>query len=161
MNCRNAQSLLSAERDGPLEASERTRLDQHVSECAACRRMREELTAATATWRRVSSEVAIPDAEREWHALRHSIRNGGSASRVRTVIRLAGWGIPVAAAALLAAVFFTGKSPVADPASSLQRVAQVESVEVGDGRATPVVFLDQETGWLVVWSVAEEPAGKS
>jgi hypothetical protein len=39
--------------------------------------------------------------------------------------------------------------------------AWAESVELADRTATPVVFVDDETGWLVVWSVAGAPSNET
>ena len=64
MNCRAAQRLLSAERDGALAPRERASLDGHVVACAACRRFRATLTEAAASFRATAARMTVPDAER-------------------------------------------------------------------------------------------------
>jgi hypothetical protein len=62
---------------------------------------------------------------------------------------------PVAAAAALAvAVWF--KPPALAPADPA--IARAVFVEPGDARATTLVYVDEPTGWLIVWAA---PAAES
>ncbi len=37
--------------------------------------------------------------------------------------------------------------------------ARADFVELTDGSATPLVYVDRESGWLVVWAVEGESTG--
>lgn len=162
MICRDAQPLLSAERDGALTPTERAVLDEHVSCCAACRQDRAALAAAAQSWRAQSAAVSIPDPGVEWHALRQRLRTGDekstttASSRSRRSPSLAWFAAPLGAAAALAlaATFFFSPSP--SPVTLAQNAAssaQATSVELPGESSSAMVYVDQESGWLVVWAV--------
>ena len=79
MNCRSAQRLISAERDGAPATSEHTALGAHLAECAECRRFRAVTDEAAEAWRTSTEQVAVPDAELAWQAVRREIRSGNAA----------------------------------------------------------------------------------
>src|SRR6187549_930473 len=110
MNCREAQPHIFAERDGALDDLRRAALDGHLAQCDACRRIRDDLTAALTSWRADVNRVAVPDVEREWHAVRRRIRGGaetGAARSARPRRNLFTWiAVPVGAAAALAFALF-------------------------------------------------------
>jgi hypothetical protein len=62
------------------------------------------------------------------------------------------WALPLGAAAALAAVAVVGPSWTDDEGP--QAVARAEFVEVS-GNASSVVYVDDKSGWLVVWASAE------
>ena len=82
MNCREAQDRILTERDGALDQTSRVALAGHLADCAGCRRVRDDLTAAVSAWRAEVANVRVPDAEREWHAVRRKIRGGDSAAAI-------------------------------------------------------------------------------
>lgn len=153
MNCREAHTHLFAERDGALEDTRRAALDGHVAECAACRRIRDDLAAALTAWRTNNAKTPVPDAEREWHAVRRIIRGGAEAGAARPGRRtLLPWLVtPLGAAAALALAFYAVRNPSPAPVSAGQpgQVARVESIEV-PGNAATTVFVDDKSGWLIV-----------
>jgi hypothetical protein len=159
MNCREAQSQIFAERDGALDNNQRAALEGHVASCAACRRVRDDFSAALTAWRNETANAPVPDAEREWHAVRRRIRGGaelGTAAAARSRRSLFPWlALPLgAAAALIVALSVApsntdaprGGGSVSPPAN---QVARAESVEV-PGRASTMVFVDDKSGWLFV-----------
>ena len=83
MTCREAQSHLFTERDGALDKHQRAALDGHLAQCDGCRRVQENLTTVLTVWRTEVRQVAVPDAEREWYAVRRRIRGGEEAGAVR------------------------------------------------------------------------------
>lgn len=181
MICRDATPLLSAERDGPLDAAVREALDRHVEACPACRRIRANLAEAAEAWRADTAGAAMPDPAGEWRTLRALLRAGAADSAVGggnvpsftpAHRRVSAWwvtagAVPFAAAAVWLAMLALepGKpAPSARPASVVA-LAPSESTASLPARAdyletpadaSPVVFLDQESGWLIVW--AEAPA---
>src|SRR3954463_16252637 len=111
MNCREAQDQVFAERDGALESTQRAALDSHVAQCATCRRIRDDLAAAFVMWRFEVEKSKVPDAEREWYAVRRRIRGGVEAGTqsgtARSRRNLVPWlALPLGAAAAAAVAFF-------------------------------------------------------
>ena len=164
MNCREAQSRIFAERDGALDTPQRAGLEEHVAQCGACRRIRDDLTRAFTTWRNEVNRVALPNAEREWLAVRRRIRGGvesGAAQVSRPRRNLFAWiGVPLGAAAAVAVASFVLLQPpatVIDPAKPVARIAHANSVEVTGDNASTVVFVDDKSGWLFVWASAPTP----
>jgi hypothetical protein len=162
MNCREVQPQIFAERDGTLDKNLRAALDGHLAQCDACRRIRDNLTAALAAWRTEVANVVVPDAEREWHAVRRRIRGGAEAGAERSsrprrnlFTRLA---VPLGAAAAIAVTLFvvTQESSVA-PSSAPANVARANSGDVPADDATTMVFVDDKSGWLFVWASDATP----
>jgi predicted anti-sigma-YlaC factor YlaD len=154
MNCHSAQRLLSAERDGALATGERAGLAAHVAGCAGCRQFQASLAVAGEALKIAALRVAVPDEERAWHDIHREMR----AARPRAAQawwNLGRWALPLGAAAALAAVAVIGPSWTEDDGP--QTVARAEFVEVS-GDASSVVYVDDKSGWLVVWASAEPGA---
>jgi hypothetical protein len=158
MNCREAQPQIFAERDGALDQVQRAALDGHLAQCDACRRVRDEFSAALTAWRVDVIRVAVPDAEREWHAVRRRIRGGaesGAARPARPRRNLFTWiAVPLGAAAAVAvALFVTQPAPTPIAAQHTKpHVARADSVEAPGNNASTTVFVDDKSGWLIVWA---------
>ncbi len=154
MNCRAAERLMSAERDGTLSPTERVALEAHVAGCASCHQAREAIAAAAASWRARDARIATPDVERAWHAIRRQMRADEAAPKstaARWWMRALWTGIPaVGAAALALVVWSRGRLPVVDPETAAASWAQF--VEVDGGSSTPTVMIDEASGWVVVWA---------
>jgi anti-sigma factor RsiW len=182
MNCRDVTPLLSAERDGPLDGAVREALERHVAACPACRRTRADLAEAAGAWRAGTARAATPDPAGEWRTLRAQLRAGTAGSALgggtgpsfapsprRSVSPwwVTAGTLPFAAAAVWLAMLAlepgkpvpAGESgTVIALAPSLADVfppARADYVEA-PAESSPVIFLDQESGWLIVW--AEAPA---
>jgi len=163
MNCRSAQRLLSAERDGALATSERTDLEAHLVACGSCRQFRAIIGDAAGAWRASTTQVRVPDAEQTWQAIRREIREGDS--RVaRPAPNPFRWLLPVGAGAALAAVIVMvapqwRQGSALTPQAHEREVARVDFVEVPDGGSS-MVYVDDKSGWLVVWAVdSKQTAG--
>jgi hypothetical protein len=167
MNCREAQHQIFAERDSALETTQRAALDGHVAECADCRRIRDDLTAVFATWRTKVDHVAVPDVDREWYAVRRRIRGGVEPGVERTTSPrrsfLPWLTLPLGAAAALAVALFVTRAPDAPAPTPVSpgkaRVARADSVEVPGNHASTMVFVDDKSGWLIVWANDSEKRG--
>lgn len=164
MNCREAQSQIFAERDGALDHSQRAALDRHLALCDGCRRSRETFTAALTAWRIEVSQVTVPDAEREWHAVRRRLRGGmeaGAERPERPRRSLFTWlAVPVGAAAAVALAFFVAPSsaPQHSPeAHGGANIARANSVEVSGSKAPSMIFVDDKSGWTFVWAADANP----
>lgn len=90
-------------------------------------------------------------AERAWRELRAKLPERRRPGRPGPAGWLA-WGLPAAAAAALAFVVAVQRPEEVDTPAS------VEYVDVPGSDAPTVVFLDDESGWLVVWSVQDKVA---
>lgn len=167
MNCRSAEPLLLAERDGVLTPAQHVELASHVAACAGCRQFRADLAAALHAMRADVQAVPLPDVDAEWRAVQAKI-NGSAASEqtgaTRTEKRRLApvlWiSAPLAAAAAVALALFV-QSPVPAPSAEGVIAARADYVEVADPKATPIVYTDKESGWLVVWAIADEKASHS
>jgi anti-sigma factor RsiW len=159
MNCQDANPLLSAARDGELSESQRAALERHVSGCAACQQVQASWQAAAEALRAEAAQVRVPDAEIEWHRLEARLATPHRETR-RRVAPVAWFGLPLAAAAAVAVAFFIGQpARIALNSAGIPDgdYARADFVDVADRDATPVVFLDKESGVLVVWSVDHSP----
>lgn len=155
MNCRDVETLLWAERDGALTTAQRALLERHGAECPACRQMRSALVQGLQGLRADAAAVAVPNAEEEWQALRtrlHTVEAKPTEKRrLAPVIWL---GTPLAAVAAIAIVFFV-EVPVQPPtafAPQSSEVARADFVETTDTNTSTMVYVDKESGWLVVWA---------
>jgi anti-sigma factor RsiW len=157
MNCREAETLIFAARDGALDDTRRAALALHVAQCPACREVQAELENAATAWRAADHAAGVPAVEAEWHAIRRRIRGGTASPETATgAWRLPSWlGIAATLAVVaFAAVFGTRwfRTDVADP---LADPGYVSYVVVHNTSDTTMVYDDAESGWLVVW-VANE-----
>lgn len=137
MNCRDIEPLLLAERDGVLTPEQHAELAAHVAGCPACRRERAIYGEAVTFLKTDAANVAVPDAETEWHAVRAQLCDGsGKPARKHPLAPVIWFGAPLAAAATLAVAFFVSR-----PAPAAEE------------NATPTIaYVDHESGWLVVWA---------
>ena len=165
MNCREAQTQIFAARDGAPDESPRAALEGHVAHCAACRQIRDNLTAAFGAWRTDSARATVPDAEREWHAVRRRIRGGAEAASVSTRPRrsIFAW-LPVtlgAAAAVAIALMVVVQQGTSESRTGFgsKVTARADSVEAPGNEASTMVFVDDKSGWVIVQ--ASDTAPKS
>ncbi len=154
MNCHSAQRLLSAERDGALATGERAGLAAHVAGCAECRQFQAKCVEAIEGLKAAATRVAVPDEERAWQDIRRELR-AARPTAARAWWNLGRWALPLGAAAALAAVAVIGPSWTDDDGP--QTVARAEFVEVS-GDASSVVYVDDKSGWLVVWASVDPNA---
>jgi anti-sigma factor RsiW len=165
MNCHEAEQAISAGRDEILAPARRSALSEHLASCECCRRFEAELAAAAAAWREGSRAVRVPDADHEWLAIRDRLIAGAKEDRravEHTVFeRLAWFSVPLAgaAAALVAGFYFFVSGPAAGGSRVPTEVARAEFVEIADESASPIVYVDEESGWLVVWTVSDAGSG--
>jgi predicted anti-sigma-YlaC factor YlaD len=160
MNCRSAQRLLSAERDGALTSGECTALEAHLAECADCRRFRATVADAAEAWRASAARMQAPDADLAWQAVRREIRSGRASVGARSAPWFSRWMLPVGmAAALVAAVILVAPHRRPEPAmakvASSREMARADFVDVGVA-ASPMVYVDDKSGWLVVWATDDQ-----
>lgn|GEM_PF-495769 len=179
MNCRQAQDELLAARDISHGAAGSGALTAHVQGCSDCQAIQQQLLAATAAWQETEANITIPDAQQEWHAVRRRLRRDQSTGKATAWWRRPlPYAAPLAAAAAVALVIWTGREPPSsngvgapEPTSEIAQIdddlwaefadhfayaANVEYVETDNEDASPFVYVDDESGWLIVW--ASEPS---
>lgn len=98
-----------------------------------------------------ATRVVVPDEERAWQDIHREIR-ATRRTAARAWWHLGRWVLPLGAAAALAAVALLGPSWTDE--NGRAAVARAEFVEVA-GDASSVVYVDDQSGWLVVWAAAE------
>lgn len=154
MNCREAQDQIFAERDGEPNSTRLPALEGHVAHCADCRRIRADLAAVFTMWRSDADNVVVPDATREWHAVRRRIRGGVESGAERNSLprrSLLSWiTVPLGAAAALAVALLVSSPPSESRAVRSPQVATAELIDVPGNNASTMVFVDDKSGWLIV-----------
>jgi anti-sigma factor RsiW len=166
MNCRSAHPLLSAERDGALASHERAALETHLADCADCRRARVNVAAAVEHWRANVAAAKAPDATLAWQAVRRELR-ATTGRRESGAPWFVSWMLPLGGAAALAAAVAIALVPqwrgglgVSSPMNATtMATARAEFVEV-PGNASSMVYVDDPSGWLVVWAVDDANSTK-
>ena len=165
MNCRDIEPLLLAERDGVLTSKQHAELAAHVAGCPACRQARLNYGDAVTFLKTDAANVAVPDADKEWRTIRAQL-HGESAkpAKKRPLAPVIWFSAPLAAAAALAFAFFVTRSPVPPtpgltPQTSVTEIARADFVEAGDTTASTMVYVDKDSGWLVVWATDSEVKG--
>jgi hypothetical protein len=169
MNCRDSESLILAERDGMLSRDQLAGLSDHVAGCLACARLRTSITVAFDAYHADVAGVVVPDADEAWRDLRAKLHDTeGNALRKRPLAPLIWFGAPLAAAAALALAFFAVRPAPSTPAREValapppydpSTIAGADYVEAGDPKASTMVYVDKESGWLVVWATDGDTGG--
>lgn len=164
MNCRDIEPLLLAERDGVLTMKQHAFLDGHVAICPACQKLRARVNEATNAFKDDAAGVSTPDIEKEWEKLQAQLQNRpAKPARKRPLAPIVWFATPLAAAAAITLAYFglqTPSKPV--PAvSPAPEVAQAIFVEATDVNASTMVYVDKESGWLVVWATDGGASTKS
>jgi hypothetical protein len=162
MNCRDIEPLLLAERDGVLTSKQHAELAAHVAGCPTCRQERLIYGDAVTFLKTDAANVAVPDADKEWRAIRAQLHGeGAKPAKKRPIAPVIWFSAPLAAAAALALVFFTQDpgSQAQDPAPRGAETARADFVEAGDTKASTMVYVDKDSGWLVVWATDGEVKG--
>ena len=158
MNCRDIEPLLLGERDGALTADQQAALAQHVAACPACRQLRARLDEALDTFRTDVASVPLPDIDTEWRMLRAELEDvPAQRAKKRPLAPVIWLGTSLAAAAALAFAFL-GRP--AQPAPAIAAAPAVAQAEAGNAGAPTIAYVDQESGWLVVWATDEDASGK-
>lgn len=161
MNCRDIEKLVLAANDVTLSDDQRAAVAAHVATCPACRKLQAGIGAALAAYRHDVARVPVPDPDEEWRRLRSRL---GEASpvRKRPLAAVVWLGSALAAAAAIVFAFLSPRPQPAPPvvfSPDNEVVAEAEFVEAGNINASTMVYLDKESGWLVVWATDDAEAG--
>jgi anti-sigma factor RsiW len=155
MNCNQAEKALSRYLDGELPAGEVADLEQHLASCSSCRETADEWQGYGETLRADAPE-RTPDPTKAWHDIRRSLRNRENPITPTTSrpwwIRPLPWTGAAATVALFTIGYFFGFSP----SSEFPKGNTVEYVDTDLPGASTVVYVDDETGWNIVWVLESE-----
>lgn len=149
MNCRDCERVILGE-VGETSAATAAAVAAHVQACPQCRALQSSLADAIAQWK-TETAAREPDAGAAWRALRPQLAAGRR--RPRRLAPLLWLSAPLAAAAALALLVHQPK-PVEVAASAT--LAHADFVEAGNPAASTVVYVDNDSGWLVVWAADAE-----
>jgi anti-sigma factor RsiW len=158
VNCQACETLLLRDQDGALSPTERTVLSGHLANCTACREFHSALVELKTAYQTEAAPVNVPDVEIEWAELQNRLpdRSEPKARKQRHIPAPVLWlSAPLAAAAALAFVFLSSKPETTVTESSQVKavsITHVDYVESGDPNASTMVYIDQDSGWLVVWA---------
>lgn len=148
MNCRDIEPLLLAERDGVLTPEQHADLAKHLTGCPACRRLRSVYGDAVTFLKTDAANVAVPDANGEWRALRAQLNRTAKPAKKPGLAPVIWFGAPLAAAAALAVAFFLSR-PITP---SSQRAPAVAAIDPTSPGVSTIAYVDKDSGWLVVWA---------
>ncbi|HEY0863565.1 MAG TPA: zf-HC2 domain-containing protein [Lacunisphaera sp.] len=166
MNCRDIESLIFAERDGVLTKEQHAALSAHIAACPACRHARTVYGEAVTFLKTDAANVAVPNVDKEWRTIRAQLHGeGAKPAKKRPLAPIIWFSAPLAAAAALAFAFFVTRSPLPEapsltPPAAVAEMASADFVEAGDANASTMVYVDKDSGWLVVWATAGEVKGR-
>ncbi len=149
---REAEALLFAERDRPLIEAERRQLEQLLAAHPELRETRATLAAAAEAWRARTAAAPTPDSLRAWQDLQRTLRETKAAPPQKRWPALLAWSALPLAAAVLVLIFSPFNSNVPSAPASSTQLARADFVEAGDATAATVVYVDQQSGWLIVWA---------
>lgn len=160
MNCRDIESLILAERDGVFTQEQHAALSDHIAACPACLQLRTSLNTALDSLQADVAAVTVPDASDSWRELQAKLHQP---ARTRPLAPVFWLSAPLAAAAAIAIAFFAIRPVAPAPEAGLaiapppplhdpSVIAGAEFVEAGDPNASTLVYVDKESGWLVVWA---------
>jgi predicted anti-sigma-YlaC factor YlaD len=174
MHCRAAQSQIFAARDTPLGAAAAEALAAHLASCPACQLLQSQLAAAATAWQESDARVVVPNAETEWHAVRRKLRHlEAKPTPAFAWARLLRIGASLTAVAAITLLVRSHLEPAAGPTETTvtsqtvalnddgpwgdfedhyASTARAEYVETEDEEASPFVYVDDESGWLIVWA---------
>ncbi|MBL9216581.1 MAG: zf-HC2 domain-containing protein [Opitutaceae bacterium] len=154
MNCRDIGDLLLAENDGRISPPQQAALTEHLAGCAACREQQRSLREALAEFVTDAARVPIPDPAEEWRRLQARLPGQAKVVRRRRLAPVVWFGASLAAAAAITLAYLGSWAQPLLPLPASAEVAQADFVEAGDANASTLVYVDKESGWLVVWAAA-------
>ena len=158
MKCDRAEKLLSASLDGELDAQDLLPLRDHLDRCPRCRAARMEWQSYGEHLKSAPLPIT-PGLKGAWNDIRQRMRQDEKPRRWKPAYPFPMYW--VSAAALLVVtmgIFFLYPGDPAPTDSKIFAMAEnVEFVETSIPGATPVVYMDDASGWTVVWIVEAEP----
>ena len=161
MKCRDIEPLLLAERDGVLTTEQHTALARHVAACPACRQFRANLTEAALYLKTDAANVAVPDTTQAWRDLRGQLSGEKNhPGKKRPLAPVIWFAAPLAAAAAFAFAYLGPRpqptAPLASAPAPRAEIVNNDNLGADDSNVSTMAYVDQESGWLVVWATTPD-----
>lgn len=156
MKCTECERLILGECGIPPSPDQQAAIASHVAGCATCRQLQDDLAAVLNVWKTETARIEIPNATAAWHQIRPALRQSSLRPR-RRLAPLFWISAPLAAAAALAFVIY---QPAAPAMSETPGLVRAEFLAAGSATASTMVYVDKESGWLVVWAADASNNGK-
>lgn len=157
MNCHSAQDQLLRAADGGLSAQQKNALTAHIESCAECGHFAESLDTIPSLLHRESESVPVPNAHDLWSEISSQLNSPEEqTNKPRKIAPIIWITAPIAAAATLLLAFLPLRQNDIVPVTTENNIVQVNYVEIEDPDSTAMVYVDKESGWLVVW--ADDPS---
>ena len=152
MNCHQAEKALSRHLDGELSAELVTGLEKHLASCAACRETAVDWQGYGDNFR-AEQPSGMPDPTKAWHDIRRAIRT--REDPVAQGQNRPWWArpLPWAGAAATVAIVAIGYVLQLSPGAQFSGGGAVEYVDTDLPGASTIVYVDDESGWNIVWVV--------
>jgi hypothetical protein len=155
MKCTECNHLILSEGGVSPSPGWQDEVAAHVAACPDCRRLQANLATMRETWKADTAQVAIPDENLAWEELRPLLSQPTWQTKRRLAPLL--WiSAPLAAAAALAFVLL---NPAAPAVSESAMMVRADYVEAGNPAASTMVYVDKDSGWLVVWAADSGSSG--
>ncbi len=149
MNCHTAQEKLTRATDQASSESSDDALAVHLASCESCRQFAENLAAISPLIKEEIAAVPVPAADEEWQQLHRRLSQTRKPTKAARIVWLTA---PLAAAAALIFAFIPSRTTTEESALTVAQTSQVDYVEIANPEATAMVYVDRESGWLVVWA---------
>ena len=155
MNCLASQKQLLRAQDEALHDQQHSTLAAHLSSCPQCSEFEASLRQISADIKNEAASVPVPDADETWQGIQSRLQpTGESETTSKRFAPLIWITAPLAAAAAFAFAFLPSHSTsdFDSVAMSEASATQVDYVETDNPNATTMVYVDNQSGWLVVWT---------
>jgi hypothetical protein len=162
MNCIEAERLLSRHMDGELDAEQAAGLQNHLEACPQCAETRDAWAGYSGLMHSVAQSVHS-DTDALWADVAGKLGDQVSAP-VKTVVP---WPFNAKALTALAAVVilsvsvYMGRSSISPDEATFAQASAVEYFETDLPGASPMLYIDAEVGWTVVWVVEADASSQA
>jgi len=100
-----------------------------------------------------AESVSVPNADELWRDISAQLNTPDlHTTKSRKFAPIIWLTAPLAAAAALLFAFLPQENQEVAPVIDGSNIVQVEYVEIEDPESTAMVYVDKESGWLVVWA---------
>ena len=162
MNCNEAERLLSQHMDGELDAEQAAGLQSHLEACPHCAETRDAWAGYRGLMHSIAPSVAS-DTGALWADIAGKLGDQVSAP-VKTVVP---WPFSAKALTALAAVIvisasiYMGRRAISPDEAALAQASAVEYFETDLPGASPMLYIDADVGWTVVWVVEADASSEA
>jgi anti-sigma factor RsiW len=155
MNCIEAEQMLSRRMDGDLDAEKNEMLESHLKDCPGCAEA-QKAWSGIGDLLNASVNADSVDTDGVWNQIESQLGEQEPAAsapgaRVLSFRMLTA----LAAVVILSLTVYLGRTSPAPDGPALAQSAAVEYFETDLPGASPMLYIDDDVGWTVVWVVEE------